>query len=53
MMAHWRIAVCPRHTIHGYPEYLARQLVFRRLSFAIHLGTVRQLLVATTPYLHL
>ena len=36
-------------TIHGFPEYLARQLVFRRLSFAIHLGTVRQLLVATAP----
>ena len=26
-----------------YPEYLANQLVFRRISFAIHLGVARQL----------
>ena len=28
----------------GYPHYLATQLIYRRLSFAIHLGTARQLL---------
>ena len=27
----------------GLPSYLARQLVFRRLSFAVHLGVARQL----------
>ena len=27
----------------NYPEYLARQLVYRRISFAIHLGVARQL----------
>ena len=28
----------------GYPTYLAKQIVFRRVSFAIHLGTIRQVL---------
>jgi len=28
----------------GLPQYLATQLIYRRLSFAIHLGTARQLL---------
>ena len=33
-----------------YPEYLARQIVFRRISFAIQLGVARQLLVARQEY---
>ena len=32
-----------------YPEYLARQIVFRRISFAIQLGVARQL-VARQEY---
>ena len=28
----------------GYPTYLAKQIVFRRVSFAIQLGTIRQVL---------
>jgi hypothetical protein len=27
----------------GFPSYLAKQIVFRRISFAVHLGTARQL----------
>jgi len=27
----------------NYPEYLARQLVHRRISFAVHVGVARQL----------
>ena len=27
----------------GYPAYLAKQLVFRKISFAIHLGVARQI----------
>jgi len=37
-----RIALCLVCT-KGYPAYLAKQLVFRKISFAIHLGVARQL----------
>ena len=30
-------------TSQGLPSYLAKQLVFRRVSFAVHLGVARQL----------
>jgi hypothetical protein len=33
----------------GFPHYLATQLIFRRLSFAVHLGTARQLLSRVNP----
>ena len=33
----------------GYPPYLAKQLVFRRISFAVHLGVARQLVALKEP----
>jgi hypothetical protein len=33
----------------AFPHYLATQLIYRRLSFAIHLGTARQLLSRMHP----
>ena len=33
----------------GYPPYLAKQLVFRRISFAVHLGVARQLVARKEP----
>ena len=37
-----RISSCLQFT-KGYPPYLAKQLVFRKISFAIHVGVARQL----------
>ena len=37
-----RISSCLQIT-KGYPAYLAKQLVFRKISFAIHVGVARQL----------
>ena len=33
----------------GYPSYLAKQLVFRRISFAVHLGVARHLVARKEP----